>query len=70
MMCSMTKMIKLVHYDGHQTIWVKDVFADFQYQERMRRYAIWFWNLVEKKIDPKRRKLRRLRIDNVEVTDV
>ncbi len=70
MMVSMTKMIKLIHYDGHQNIWVKDVFADHQYQERMRRYVIWFWHLVENKIDPKRRKLKHLRIDNVDVTDV
>lgn len=70
LLISNTKMIKYIVYDGHQTIWVKDVFADPQYQSRMLRYAKWFWNMVETKRDPKRRKLKHLKIFDQGVTDV
>jgi len=36
----------------------------------MRRYAQWFWNQCENKIDPKRRKLKHLKIFDQGVTDV
>ena len=70
LLCSNTNMIKFINYDGHQNIWVKDVFADPQYQSRMRRYAQWFWHQCINKIDPKRRKLKHLKIFDQGVTSV
>ena len=69
MLGSGSKMIKYVVYDGSTKLWVKDVYEDVKYQRRMLRYAAWFWNLVEKKIDPKRSKPRFIAIDNKDVTE-
>jgi len=68
--CSNTQMIKYIVFNGHHTLYVKDVFADPIYQSRMRRYAQWFWHQCINKTDPKRRKLKHLKIFNNEVTDV
>ncbi len=67
---SNTPMIKFVTYDGSMKIWIIDVYADPLYQSRMSRYVRHFWHLVQTKTDPKRRKLKHLKIFDQGVTDV